>query len=194
MHKVIHSRSGTQQGFTFIELVVVIILIGLMSAVALPRFLEVTDEAQLSSLQGVSGGLATAVAMTHAQWIGEGNSAPAPTDASNKTQVNMDGVIIYLNENGWPANTDSSAESSINGQSNDECLQVWNSVLQSSPPATILTDQRPSNRYFVSVVTIGGNIYCRYEMIINSTESAIPTHYIDYRVSTGEVNPHFPNQ
>lgn len=194
MNRAIHSRRATQSGFTFIELVVVIILIGLLSAVALPRFLEVTDEAQLSSLQGMSGGLATAVAMSHAQWIADGNSSPAPTDASNKTQVNMDGVIIYMNENGWPANTDSAAESSINGQSDDECLQVWNNVLQSAPPATTLTDQRPSNRYFVSVETIGGNIYCRYEMIINSTDSAIPTHYIDYRVSTGEVIPRFPNQ
>jgi MSHA pilin protein MshB len=181
-----------QQGFTFIELVVVIILIGLLSAVALPRFLEVTDDAQLAALQGVNGGFATAIVMAHAQWKADGNRSPAATDPANKKQVNMDGKFIYMNENGWPANTSAALESSVNGQTDAECLEVWTSVLQSSPTATTVPEQRSQFQYFVSLVNDGGIIYCRYEMIIDESLDAVASHYIDYRLENGDVVLHFP--
>jgi MSHA pilin protein MshB len=50
-----------QQGFSLIELVIVIVILGLLAATAIPRFLNVTDDAENASVDGVSGGLATAV-------------------------------------------------------------------------------------------------------------------------------------
>ncbi len=194
MHRLNKGNYVTQRGFTFIELIAVIVLIGLLSAVALPRFLEVADDAQISTLQGVSGGLATAIAMAHAQWKAEGNQAPAPTDANNKTQINMDGKIIYMNENGWPANASSALESGVNGTSDQECLEVWDNVLQSSPPATTVSSERPDNRYFASAEAVSGDIFCRYELIINQSENAVATHYIDYRLSNGDVISRYPNR
>lgn len=48
-----------QQGFSLVELVIVIVVVGLLAVAALPRFLDVTDEAKKASIEGVAGGFAT---------------------------------------------------------------------------------------------------------------------------------------
>lgn len=47
-----------QSGFTLIELVAVIVILGALSVVALPRFLNLQDEADTAALEGVKGALA----------------------------------------------------------------------------------------------------------------------------------------
>ena len=47
-----------QKGFSLVELVIVIVVVGLLAVAALPRFLDVTDAAKKSSIEGVAGGFA----------------------------------------------------------------------------------------------------------------------------------------
>ena len=65
-----------QVGFTIIELVVVVILLGIMAATALPRFMDVTERAHSSVVDGVLGSMQTGTALYHAQWIAEGQPPP----------------------------------------------------------------------------------------------------------------------
>lgn len=63
-----------QAGFTLIELVVVIVVLGLLAAAALPKFINVTRDARIASLNGVAGGLRTAASLARAQYIVAGNN------------------------------------------------------------------------------------------------------------------------
>lgn len=77
-----------QRGFTLIELVVVIVILGLLAAVALPKFIDVTTNARAASVQGVAGGLRSAVALAQAQYVVNGNK--------NATTVTMSGSTVNV--------------------------------------------------------------------------------------------------
>ncbi|ARN73590.1 type II secretion system protein [Oceanicoccus sagamiensis] len=189
------------KGFTLIELVIVIILLGLLAAAALPRLLSATDEAEVASLEGVAGGFSTGVSIAHAQWAADGNVAGGSTSAAAKIAINLDGKVFYMNEYGWPANINSGDDAAANGQTADECKQVFDNILQSSPSSTVNSGNRSNNRYFISVVAgAGGSIagetgdVCRYELILNSSAAATETHYFDYDLVDGQVTVIYPDQ
>lgn len=69
-----NQHKASQSGFTIIELVVVILLLGILAATALPRFIDVTDEAHIAVVDALEGGLSTAGALYHAEWVGKGST------------------------------------------------------------------------------------------------------------------------
>ena len=68
-------RHVRDSGFTLIELVIVIVILGILAAAALPRFSDLSQDARLAAVNGLAGSIRSAASIAHATQLAKGYSA-----------------------------------------------------------------------------------------------------------------------
>lgn len=147
------------KGFTMIELVVVIAILGVLAAVALPRFMDANKDAHRAAVAGTAGALGAGVALVRGQW--EINKSKG---VATNPVVGFGNDRVFVNSEGWPIG-ESAAVS---------CTAIWENVLQASAPTVAASS--------AAYVPSFASPECTY-----TYQSDGKNDLIRYDTSTGEV-------
>jgi len=85
-----------RQGFTLIELVVVIVILGIMAAVAVPKFVNLQSNARQAVMEGLEGSIRSVATLIYSKSLIQG------VETGNSSAITVNGVVIRTKE-GYPA-------------------------------------------------------------------------------------------
>ncbi|QQX78661.1 prepilin-type N-terminal cleavage/methylation domain-containing protein [Shewanella sp. KX20019] len=133
-------RNNTS-GFTLIELVVVIIILGILAVTAAPKFINLNDDADIAVAEGMASALSTGVRLARAQHLIEGEQGEITLDDGSEISF-----MRLFRVTAFPQ-----ASSPI------ECQELWNNLTQGER-ASLGIDPRNTDK----LVADYASLECRY--------------------------------
>lgn len=161
------------QGFTLIELIIVIVILGILSVTAAPRFINFSDDANDAVTVAKMSGFKSGIGLLHAKYM-----------VRRTTPIVIGNLSVDFNAAGWPegSTTDSAG-----------CVDLWNKVFTDAEPITVAAN-------FTTVLSNGWNAFaygdlCGFiksdgggEAVYNSTSPHFVYYMADFSYSGGGFN------
>jgi len=122
-----------QQGFTLIELVMVIVILGILAAFAVPRFADITIDARKATVAGLTGSVRSAAALAHATSLAQSKTA--------NQSISMEGTTVTM-ANFYPASSGSTTEGIVASLAD---ISGFTATLSSTPDTVYFTKDGATN-------------------------------------------------
>lgn len=168
----------SNSGFTLIELIVVIVLLGILAVTVFPRFINNSSDAHLAVFKSTFGSFKSAMNSTNILWVVRGS----PTD---NNAINVDGDLDY-NSLGYPAGIDDGAQVSTAS----DCLDIFKGILQTNLVAEVPVGDGPGIKNLSAVVDVAvtnNSGTCYYTFVSQSKSVGFNARQFRYLYRTGSV-------
>jgi prepilin-type N-terminal cleavage/methylation domain-containing protein len=169
-----------KHGFTLIELVIVIVVLSILAAVALPRFMNFTDDARSALVEATGGAFSTGLNLARAKWeLRDG--------IGDLVDLNDDGIRdTQFGKNGWPIGVSADGKTIVSSMNDggvsghDACSEIMGKVINTTGLSIIPANERgvcSSGDFCAKAISPQECVY-----IYRATEEKIR-----YRADSGEV-------
>ena len=196
------AHSKLQSGFTLVELIIVIVILAILAVTALPKFLTVSEDAQLNIVKSIAASFEEGVSNVQLKWVIAGE----PSNTNNQTgpEVVYDGTTVTVDEaTGFPVGS-TGRDTGVTLNNSTDCLTVFNSILSTDLEIVDRTNNSTPSatdrlEYDFLVTRTNDNTngdVCNYYYIdslsqsdTNPRDNRVPTEHLGftYNALSGEV-------
>jgi len=172
-------------GFTIIELIIVIVILGILSVTALPKFLNIGQDAHDAKAKAIFVSFSSAVSMYHGCWQVKGGNGYMQ-DLPCYGDGDLDSSTT-----GFPLGVDTSASSDGTTLSSTYCKEIWSGLLAGNEfilEGHSSSQQFGSNTdivYWYTEILLSDTAHCYYNYISDNRQKGSENWQLKYYPATG---------